>query len=218
VNTLDRKLWRDFGRSWKTLMAVASIIAFGIGCYTGMLGTSRNLERARDDYYVTTRFADFWIDLKKAPEADALRCADIPGIAEVRALIRHEVICDLDGVDAPVGGLMVSMPEDPQSVINNIVMKSGSYFTPSRRNEVIVGEQFASVRGLSVGDHISVIMDGRREELVIVGTAISAEFVYFTSPGSLVDEPGTYGLFFVNRDLLRIHLVLKRRAIVWWGY
>ena len=199
MNMLDRKLWRDFGRSWKTLMAVASIIAFGIGCYTGMLGTSRNLERARDDYYVSTRFADFWIDLKKAPEVDALRCADIPGIAEVRALIRHEVICDLDGVDEPVGGLMVSMPEDPQSVINNIVMKSGSYFTPSRRNEVIVGEQFATVRGLSVGDHIAVIMDGRREELVIVGTAISAEFVYLTSPGSLVDEPGTYGLFFVKQ-------------------
>ena len=64
MNSLDRKLRRDLARSWKMLLAVASIIAIGIGCNIGMLSSARNLTSAKSGYYSTCRMADFWIDLK----------------------------------------------------------------------------------------------------------------------------------------------------------
>lgn len=200
VKALDRKLSRDLGQTWKMLLAVASIIALGIGCHVGMLSSARNLTNAQGDYYSTCRLADFWIDLKKAPVDEVHRLARIEGISELHTRIQHKVICDIDGEDEPVGGIMISMPADPLPVINGLVMRSGSYFSQQRSNEVIVAEKFAAARGLGPGDAIAIIMNGQRRELVVAGTAISAEFIYLTSPGSLIDEPKNYGLFYVKRS------------------
>ncbi len=199
MNCLDRKLRRDLMQTWKMLLAVASIIAIGIGCYIGMRSAALNLTTAKGQYYAGCRMADFWIDLKKAPVQEVQRLAELEGISEIRTRIQYKVVCDLPGVDEPVSGLMISMPADPSPVINGIVMRSGSYFSQGRMNEAILSEKFAAARGLRVGDHIAVVMNGQRRELVVAGTAISAEFIYMTSPGSLVDDPENYGLFYVKQ-------------------
>jgi len=200
VNSLDRKLLRDLGQTWKMLLAVASIIGIGIGCFVGMLSAARNLTAAQAQYYSTCRMADFWIELKKAPVQEVLRIADLAGVSELRTRIQYQVMVDLPDEVKPVGGLMMSMPEEPQPMINGLVMRSGSYFSPGRANEVIVSEKFATARHLKVGDSLRIVMNGRSRELVVCGTAISSEFVYTTSPGSLVDDPEHYGMFYVKRS------------------
>lgn len=199
MNILGRKLRRDLGQTWKMLLAVASITAIGIGCYIGMLSAARNLTAAKGQYYSVCRLADFWIDLKKAPEQEVQRLSQVPGISEIRTRIQTKVLCDLEGVDEPVGGMMISMPPDPTPVINGLVMRSGSYFTQGRMNEVILSEKFATARNVRAGDPLAVIMNGQQRDLIVVGTAISAEFVYLTSPGSMVDDPKNYGLFYVKQ-------------------
>ena len=205
MKSLDRKLLRDLVTTWGMLLAVASIIAIGIGSFIGMLSAARNLLEAKGQYYSTCRMADFWIDLKKAPVQEVERLARMRGISDIRPRIQFKVLCDLEGVDEPVGGIMISMPPDPAPVLNGLVMRSGSYFTRDRVNEIIVSEKFAAARGLEPGDTLAVIMNGRREELVIAGTAISAEFVYLTSPGSLVDDPKNYGLLYVKQAFAEDH-------------
>ena len=199
MNALDRKLVRDLRHTWKMLLAVTSIIALGIACYIGMLSSARNLTSAQVSYYSTCRMADFWVDLKKAPVEDVVRQAHLAGISEIHTRIQYKVLCDMPGIPEPIGGLMISMPDRPTPVINGLVMRSGSTFTDDRLDQVIVSEKFANARGLVPGDPLAVIMNGQRRELVIVGTAISSEFVYLTSPGSLVDEPDQYGLFYIKR-------------------
>ena len=63
------------------------------------------------------------------------------------------------------------LPGDGAPVLNGIVMRSGSSFSQDRLNEVIVGEKFATARGIRPGDHLHVVMNERREELIVVGTA-----------------------------------------------
>ena len=200
MKVLDRKLLRDLSRSKGMLLAVAAIIAVGTGCLVGMLSTYDDLETARLDYYARTRMADFWISLKKAPLTAIEELENIPGVASIRERISFPVIVDLAGVDRPISGLTVSMPETPGDIINNIMVRSGSYFTAGRRNEVIVSEKFAQARKLQPGDSIHLTMNGRREKMFMVGTAISSEHVYIAPPGSLMASPGDYGIFYIKRS------------------
>ncbi|MFC1765295.1 ABC transporter permease [Planctomycetota bacterium] len=199
MRMLNRKLRRDLRLTWKMLLAITSIIAVGIGCFIGMMSNYLNLRVAQTQYYSTCRFADFWIDLKKAPVAEVHRLTRIGGVSEIRDRLQFKVVVDLKGAEEPISAMVLSLPEEPEPVLNGIVMRQGSYFTHDRRNEVIVSEKFARARGLEPGDRLHVVMNERREELIMVGTAISAEFVYLTSPGSMVDDPKNYGLFYMKR-------------------
>jgi len=200
VKILDRKLRRDLWQSKGVLAAIVAIVAVGIGCLVGMSGTSKNLELARNSYYAQCRMADFWIDLKKAPISEVEQLSSVPGVSDLRQRISYPVIIDLEGVDQPLSGKVLSLPEHPEPVINNIILRSGNYFTGQRDNEVIVSESFAKARKIGLGDQISVVMNRQSKRLYVVGTAISSETVYMTPPGGIVPEPSQYGVFYVKRN------------------
>ena len=88
---------------------------------------------------------------------------------------------DLEGVEEPLSGTLLTLPPEPSPVINGILMQSGTYFTSRRQDEVIVSEAFAQARGITEGDTIHLIMNGQRKALFVVGTAMSSEFVYMLS-------------------------------------
>ena len=86
MNILNRKLRRDLWQTKGMLVAVILIVALGVGCLVGMMGTSLNLQVARDTYYGQCRMADFWVDLKKMPVTELDVLEDLKGISEMRAL------------------------------------------------------------------------------------------------------------------------------------
>ena len=86
-----------------------------------------------------------------------------------------------------------------KSVINNIVLRRGSYFTNDKLNEVIVSEKFAQERNLMPGNFVHLIMNGQKKKLFIVGTAISSEYIYMTPPGSITPELANYGVFWIKQ-------------------
>ncbi len=200
MTALNRKLIKDILHNWHMLLAVSSIIAVGIGCFVGMMSAAQNLEYARSSYYSFCRLADFWIDLKKAPVQEIKRLAMVPGISEIRERIQFRVVLDLADCEKPIGAMVISLPDEQAPVINNIILRKGTYFSHSRANEVIISEKFAEARKIEPGDTLIAILNNQRKELIVVGIAISAEFVYMTSPGSMVDSPGSYGLLFIKRS------------------
>ena len=200
MSMLDRKLRRDLASSKLLLTAIVAIIAAGIACFVGMASTYRSLETARLSYYAQSRMADFWLDLKKAPNAAVEALVDLAGVAEVRHRIVFSVVVDLEEADKPVGGLVLSMPDEPVPVINNFVLRRGGYFSGGRRAEVIVSEAFAKARRISPGTFLHLIFNGERRRVLVVGTAISAEHTYLMPPGSIVPDASSYGVFYVKRS------------------
>jgi len=95
--------------------------------------------------------------------------------------------------------MVLSLPDRRQPVINDIVLRSGDYFSDHRPNEVIVNEKFAQAHHLGPGQTIHLVLNNRRQEMFIVGTAISSEFTYLVGPGSFVPDPIHYGVFYVKR-------------------
>ena len=200
MRVLDQKLVRDLWRTRGMLMAIVAIVAVGIACLVGLVGTSRNLSTALEAYYSRCRMADFWIDLKRAPVSELEFLGLVKGVAALRQRISYPVVVDIQGVAAPVSGQLLSLPDVRRPVTNDIILKSGRYFSRGRQEEVIVLEPFAKARGLTVGDSIDLVMKGQKKTLVIIATATSPESAYLMPPGSITPAKGHYGVFFVKRS------------------
>lgn len=199
MSMLDRKLLRELSHSRGLLLAITSIITVGVMCFVTMQSAYHNLNEARIDYYRQCRMADFWIDLKKAPVSDLEPIAQLPGVTDIRPRIQFSATVALESTPEPINALVVSMPEQRQRVINDIVLRRGSYFTARRDNEVIVGASFAEKHRLHPGQWVHLLLNNRRQELFIVGTAISSEFTYMPAPGAIVPDSERFGVFFIKR-------------------
>ncbi len=200
MKVLDRKLLRELLASKGLILAITSLMAVGVMAFVYMRSAYANLNRAKDDYYRQCRMADFWIDVKKAPLSELEALAELPGVSEVRPRIQFYATVDLERVEEPLNGMVLSVPDKQQPIINDLVLKRGSYFTGHRRNEVIVNDSFAEKHGLHPGQWLHLLLNNRREELFIVGTAISSEFVYLVGPGSLAPDPEHFGVFYLPQS------------------
>ncbi len=200
MKVLHRKLLRELLAAKGVLAAIISIIAVGIGCFIAMSSTYDNLEYSRENYYRLCHMADFSIELKKVPMGDLATLTEVPGVINILPRIVFQVTASLEGVEKPLSGQAISLPARENAPINGIVIKQGSYFTDQRQEEVIINDAFARAHQLRPGDHIQLILNNRLQDLLIVGTAISSEFVYLIGPGGLVPEPESYGVFYLKHS------------------
>lgn len=200
MRMLDRKLGRELRASALLLTAITSIIAVGVACFVTLISSYWNLSEAKRRYYAQCRMADFSIELKKAPLTELDRVAALPGVAQIRPRIHFYVTVDLEGVEEPLNGHVLSLPDQRQPVINDIVVRSGSYFTGRRENEVIVNEFFARHHKIHPGQWIHLLLNNRRQDLFVVGTCISSEFVYLLGSGAITPDPKNFGVFYLKQS------------------
>ena len=208
MGVLNHKLGRDLRGNVGVLITVGAIIAVGSSSYIGLRSSQRILEASQAAYYHQYRFADFWIDVKKAPLTAVTRVAELPGVAAVEARVVFDVILDLPTVTRPMTGRLISIrPDGLDENINGICLVRGSGFSDDRDEEVILSEAFADAHGLEPGDRIGLILNRKRESFVIVGTAISPEYVYMVrGQGDFLPDPEHFGVLYVKdayaRDVL----------------
>lgn len=199
MRVLDRKLLREIRSTKGLLLAIVSIIGVGVACYVAMGSSYRNLSIGQQRYYAQCRMADFSLQLKKAPLSEIESIASLPGVKEIRARIQSYATVDIEGATGLLNGSVLSLPDQRRPVINDIVLRQGSYFTNRRANEVIVNEAFARFHNLYPGQWIHLLLNNRRQELFIVGTAISSEFTYLLGPSGVVPDPEHFGVFYIKR-------------------
>lgn len=211
MRALHRKLIRDLLGSAGTLLSVVAIIAIGAGSFVGLGSAQRILEASQAAYYREYRFADFWIDVKKAPLSAIERIAELPEITSLDARVVFDVILDLEGKERPLAGRLISTPARGfDRTLNGICLIRGSGFSDDRDEEVILSEAFAQTHDLEIGDRIRLILNRKRESFVIVGTAISPEYVYMVrGPGDLVPDPEHFGILYVKDEYAREVLGFK---------
>ncbi|HUS40506.1 MAG TPA: ABC transporter permease [Pirellulales bacterium] len=200
MRQLDRKLLRELRRAPGLLLAIASIILIGVMMFVYMRSTFYNLNTAKAQYYAQGQMADFWIDIKKAPITELSAVGEIAGVTDMRSRIQFFATVDLPDVAKPLNGLVLSLPDQRQTLINDIHLVRGGYFTDRRDNEVIVNDAFARKRKLKPGKWIHLVLNNRRQEFFVVGTAISCEFVYALGPGAFVPDPEHFGIFYIKRS------------------
>jgi putative ABC transport system permease protein len=201
---LFRKLWRDLWHRKGALLALLIIVAIGVGVYVSMAGVYRDLDGSRSRYYRAQRLADFYVDLKRAPEWVTDRVAAMPNVRSVRGRVFFGVRIDLPRLDVPVTGTAISMPVKPVPVLNDVLLRSGSWFSHQDSEEVVLNDAFARENDLRPGTRIKVMLMDKQHDLLVVGTAMSPEFVYLIpADGGMAPDPARFGVMYMPERFLQ---------------
>ncbi|WP_454618794.1 ABC transporter permease [Bradyrhizobium cenepequi] len=202
MSALDIKLLRDVRRLWAQVLAIALVIGGGVATLVLAVGSHRSLEETRIAYYERYGFADVFAQVKRAPKALADRIAEIPGVATVDTRISKLALLDIPGFAEPASGQFVSLPDSGEPMLNRLYMRSGRAPEPGRAEEVVVNETFARAHGYVPGARFHAILNGKKRELVIVGTALSPEFIYTVGPGDLMPDDRRFGIVWMSEKVL----------------
>ncbi len=183
-------------------LAICLVIASGVCTYVMLISTMQSLNVTRDMFYGDYGFSDVFAPLKRAPENVARRVTEIPGVSQVETRVVANVKLDVRGFPEPVNARLQSIPDDGKPVLNRLFIRRGRSVDPAKDNEVIVSEAFADAHRFSPGDSLGAVINGRWKTLVIVGIALSPEFVLQTRPGAISPDYKRYAILWMGRTPL----------------
>jgi putative ABC transport system permease protein len=202
MRALDIKLFRDLRRMWAQALAIALVIAGGVASLIMAVGSARSLDETRIAYYERNRFADVFAVVRRAPKTLVDRIAEIPGVAAVEARIAKLALLDIPDVREPATAQVISLPDGREPVLNLLHLRSGRMPEPGSASEVVINESFAGAHGFVPGARFSAILNGRKQALVVVGTALSPEFVYAIGPGDIMPDDRRFGILWMSEKVL----------------
>ncbi|MFZ2225298.1 MAG: hypothetical protein WAV26_11510, partial [Candidatus Deferrimicrobium sp.] len=107
------------------------------------MSTLDSLRETRAVFYRDFRFAELFISLKRAPESASETVRALPGVDRVETRVSAWANVDVTGFPEPIRGLLVSVPEVGEPVLNALHLREGRKVTPGRDDEVIASEAFA---------------------------------------------------------------------------
>jgi len=202
MRALDRKLLRDLWHLRGQVLAIAAVIMGGVATLVMSLSTYDALVTTRDRFYAERRFADVFASLKRAPEPLAERLRDLPGVDRLETRVVAGVKLEVRGFSDPITGLMVSVPDRGEPLLNALHLKRGRTVEPGSADEVVLSDTFADAHRLGPGDTLAAIVKGKRKQLTVVGVAVSPEYVYQIAPGAMFPDFRRYGVLWIGRDAL----------------
>ena len=202
MRSLNRKLVRDLWRLRGQIIAVAMVLGSGVAVLVMSMSTFSALSDTTTAYYERYRFADVFAGATRAPNRVADRIAAIPGVQFTQPRITRFATLDIEGFSEPAIGRLTSVPEGRQPRLNQLAVQTGRWIGPDRHDEVIVNEPFAEAHALGPGDRFFAIVNGRKRELTVVGTALSPEFIYALGPGALLPDDERFGIIWMSEEAL----------------
>ncbi|TCD47447.1 ABC transporter permease [Chlorobium sp. N1] len=203
MRALRKKLYRELWRQRAQMLAVSLVVASGISVFVSMGSVRHSLEATLSRYYARYRFADVFMQLKRAPERLGDAAMRIPGVAMVSTRVVTDVTIDIPGVEEPATGRLISIPDYRDELqLNGVAIVSGRSIEPEADDEVVVSRPFLEANHLQPGETIAAVINGRRKELRIVGAGLSPEYVYEVQPGAFFPDSRHFGIFWMGRRTL----------------
>lgn len=201
MTVLNKKLVRTIKWSWGQALATAIVVLCGTAGYLCLASVHKNLLLTRDTYYAQYRFADFEIYLERAPMRAADKLETVAGVRQVRGRIVKDVTVDIENVDEPRAGRLISMPARHDPVLNDVCLTGGRYFSPEVKNEVILSDRFAKENKLEPGSTIQISVNNKKHRLRVAGLGLSPEYVYMLrNVQELIPDPKRFGILWVPED------------------
>ncbi len=201
MSILTRKLLRTIQATRGQFLALVVIVTLGVVLYIGMTTSYYNLSRSQQQFYQDYGFADYNFMVVKAPESVVARVEALPGVVKATGRMQKDVPIIKDGNERITGRLTgYSLPMENE--VNRLHLLSGRPLDrqSSEKVSALVDPQYAQANGLTPGQEIEVIADGKKVTLVVTGTATSPEFIYpMKDAASLFPEPERFGILMVSQ-------------------
>lgn len=202
MTPLNRKLIRDLIHLRGQVIAVALVVACGVAAFIAMRSVYVSLISSQTAYYSEYRFADVFAQVKRAPDTLEPRIAAIPGVVTAQTRIVADVMLDIPDLDEPGRGRIISIPERPTMMLNDLCLRSGRYIEAGARDEIIISAAFSEANRLNPGDTLGAVINGRWNRLRIVGVALSPEYVYEIRAGDMFPDSRRFGVMWMSHAAL----------------
>ncbi|WP_417621996.1 ABC transporter permease [Parasphingorhabdus sp.] len=202
LGSLDHKLLRDIWRLRTQALAIALVIAAGVGMVVMSVGMIRSLEASRDAYYDRYRFADVIGSAKRFPANLVDDIRNIPGVSIVEGRLTAGATLDIPGIAEPITARVHSLPPSGMPKVNALVLRSGRMPDPTRPEEVIASEKFSEGARIALGDSVEAVLYGKKQRLRVVGTALSPEYIYALGPGQIFPDNRRFGVLWMGEEHL----------------
>lgn len=209
IGALNKKSLRDIWNIKGQMAAITLVMAAGIAVFVIMFGVLDSLRLTQSTYYDRYQFADVFASLKRAPESVKQNASEIPGVSVIESRVIFGVTLQMKDMIEPASGKIISLPDGRHPLLNNLYLRSGRMLYPNEENAVVVDESFFHAHHLELGDKVSVIMNGHRRQLKIVGVVLSPEYVYSIAPGALMPDGKRFGVFWMSRRSLEAAVNMK---------
>ena len=198
MNMLDRKVLRDLRRMWAQALAIALVMASGVATFVLASGAYHSLDETRATYYQRYRFADVFAQVRRAPKSVVEQIEAIPGVAVAEPRISHLALLDVEGLAEPATGRVISIPDLVEPRLNLLHLREGRLPERERTDEVTISEGFAKAHEMRTGSTFRALLNGRKRELKVVGTALSPEFIYALGPGDLMPDDRRFAILWMS--------------------
>ena len=202
VHPLDRKLARDLWRLRGQALAIALIIASGVGALSSSLSVVDALLDTANAFYDRQHFGHVFASVKRAPRQLLPRIRALDGVQSVEARVVEFVTVDIDGFPEPIVGTFASVPVDRRASVNALRLRSGRRPALEAPYSVVLSEAFTEAHSLELGDTLRALINGKQRTLNVVGTALSPEYVYALGPGAIMPDALRYGIGWLGEDAL----------------
>lgn len=202
MSPLDTKLFRDLSRIKGQVVAIVLVIAVGVLLQVMMSGLVASLTETRRAYYERNRLADVFAPATRVPNAVIPRLAAIPGVEHVEGQVAGGALIDVATEPVPIQARATSLPDRGEQAFDIVYLTEGRLPAPRHRDEILLLSGFAAAHGYTLGDNISVTVNGQRRVLNIVGLAQSPELLFVAAPGEMVPDPARFGAIWMRQSAL----------------
>jgi putative ABC transport system permease protein len=202
MRKLDQKLIRDLTHMRGQALAIMLVIAAGVATFVMSMCAYNSLAWSKETFYREFRFGDVFSSVRRAPLSIIPRLKEISGVAAVETRLVYDVLLDVPEMTEPATARLISVPESGENELNKLYITRGRMMEPNRTGEVVVSEVFADAHSFVIGDSVQAILNGRSQQLKIVGVALSPEYVIQIQPGSIMPDDRRFGILWISqRDL-----------------
>jgi putative ABC transport system permease protein len=199
---LHRKLVRDLRLLRGQVITITLVVACGIASFVALRGNYASLVGARDRLYERQRFADVFSSLERAPQTLRDRIESIPGVRRVETRIVEQAMLPLEDVPEPLRARVASLPADGSDSLNWIRLESGRYPEVGHADEAVLLSGFAEAHGIVPGDRLPAVINGKRRDLRVVGTASSPEYVLAIGERAIAPDPARFAVLWMSIETL----------------
>jgi len=199
MRAINWKLLRDVSNMRGLVFVIALMITCGSATYITFLSTLDSLRNTQESYYQEYYFSNIFASLKRAPNSLTSRIREISGVNRIETRIQSGVNLEVPGFNESVRGLIISMPDDREPLLNRLYLREGRMPGAYVEDEIVLGDGFAEAHGFDTGEDIEAVINGKIKQLTIVGIGLSPEFIYQGQPGEVSPDVKRFGIMWMRR-------------------
>lgn len=196
---LLKKALRSMWDNKKAYIACMVLLSIGILMFVGMGSATNSLSVALNNYYKEGRLADIFAKVKAIPKNDLEKLRKLEGIADVLGRQTIDVRVVMPDSEKVIMLRLISTDTKLQNPLNGIVWEGSDFYND---NDIMIGKDFIEAHGLTTGDIVTLVINGREQIFNICASAQSPEYIYVVKEGEMLPDPETFDVAFVKEETL----------------